>query len=140
MLNITRIHTVEMSHYRLTITRLVGNYFVLIECVIYVLFQSWHLHEDQTLLLVTRWVHHCPKSRERNLRSLLTWVQWSHLNPETPIHLIRTHPLYTSSSRLALFFLFDALNEHSLLPADFLTTFSNLKSKFSQVNKDIDSF
>ncbi|XP_050737947.1 uncharacterized protein LOC127009179 isoform X2 [Eriocheir sinensis] len=93
---------------------------------------SWHLHEDQTLLLVTRWVHHCPKSRERNLRSLLTWVQWSHLNPETPIHLIRTHPLYTSSSHLALFFLFDALNEHSLLPPYFLTTFSNLKAKFSQ--------
>uniref|UniRef100_A0A0P4W956 BTB domain-containing protein n=1 Tax=Scylla olivacea TaxID=85551 RepID=A0A0P4W956_SCYOL len=93
---------------------------------------NWHLHEDQTLLLVTRWVHHCPKSRERNLRSLLTWVQWSHLNPETPIHLIQSHPLYMSSSRLALFFLLDALNEHSLLPSAFLTSFSNLKAKFSQ--------
>ncbi|XP_053641460.2 uncharacterized protein [Cherax quadricarinatus] len=94
---------------------------------------SWQLLEDQTLLLVTRWVHHSPKSRERNLRSLLTWVQWPRLNPQTAIHLIQTHPLYTNpSSLLALFFLLDALNEHSLLPANLLASFSKLKVKFCQ--------
>ncbi|XP_071546128.1 uncharacterized protein [Panulirus ornatus] len=99
---------------------------------------SWQLHEDQTLLLVTRWVHHSPKSRERNLRSLLTWVQWSHLCPQAAIHLIQTHPLYTtSSSLLALFFLLDALNEHSLLPADFHALFSNLKAKFCQPSDSV---
>ncbi|KAG7158080.1 Kelch-like protein 12-like [Homarus americanus] len=94
---------------------------------------SWQLHEDQTLLLVTRWVHRCPQNRERNLRSLLTWVQWSCLNPQTAIYLIQTHPLYTNpNSLLALFFLLDSLNEHSLLPADLLAPFSKLKAKFCQ--------
>ncbi|KAK4317617.1 hypothetical protein Pmani_011323 [Petrolisthes manimaculis] len=93
----------------------------------------WEIDESQTLLLVTRWVHHAPKTRERNLRSLLTWVQWPRLTSQAAIQLIQTHPLYTSSnSLLALFFLLDALNEHSLLPADFLAPFSKLKDKFCQ--------
>lgn len=96
--------------------------------------QSWALDEDQTLLLVTRWVHHNPSSRERNLRSLLTWVQWCRLNPQTAIKLMQTHPLYSNSnSLLALFFLLDALNDNQLLPSDFLAPFYKLKAKFCQV-------
>ncbi|XP_063603895.1 uncharacterized protein LOC134779658 [Penaeus indicus] len=94
---------------------------------------SWALDEDQTLLLVTRWVHHNPSSRERNLRSLLTWVQWCRLNPQTAIKLMQTHPLYSNSnSLLALFFLLDALNDNQLLPSDFLAPFYKLKAKFCQ--------
>lgn len=95
--------------------------------------QSWALEEDQTLLLVTRWVHHNPSSRERNLRSLLTWVQWCRLNPQTAIKLMQSHSLY-SNSLLALFFLLDALNDNQLLPSDFLTPFYKLKAKFCQVS------
>lgn len=86
------------------------------------------------MLLVTRWVHHNPSSRERNLRSLLTWVQWCRLNPQTAIKLMQTHPLYSNSnSLLALFFLLDALNDNQLLPSDFLAPFYKLKAKFCQV-------
>lgn len=94
----------------------------------------WEIDESQTLLLVTRWVHHAPKTRERNLRSLLTWVQWPRLTSQAAVQLIQTHPLYTSpNSLLSLFFLLDALNEHSLLPTDFLGPFSVLKDRFCQV-------
>ncbi|CAL4152648.1 unnamed protein product, partial [Meganyctiphanes norvegica] len=56
---------------------------------------TWQLEEDQTLLLVTRWVDHDPEARERNLRSLLTWVEWSRIDMETSINLVQSHELYS---------------------------------------------
>ncbi|XP_066950324.1 uncharacterized protein [Macrobrachium rosenbergii] len=98
----------------------------------------WQLQEDQTLLLVTRWVHHCPKIRERNLRSLLTWVQWCHLDPKIATQLIQSHPLYSSlSSLLPLFFLLDALNDNSLLEGNLCNLFFKLKAKYCQLTDSV---
>ncbi|XP_076063025.1 uncharacterized protein LOC143038043 isoform X3 [Oratosquilla oratoria] len=98
---------------------------------------SWQLSNEQTLLLVTRWVQHNPATRERNLRTLLTWVQWHQVDMRTVIHLIQSHPLYSSSSSvLSFFFLLDALNENNLLPSELRQPFVALRSKFCQQNQE----
>ncbi|XP_063218012.1 uncharacterized protein LOC134528370 isoform X2 [Bacillus rossius redtenbacheri] len=93
--------------------------------------KSWSLPPSGVLSLVARWVGRDVASRERNMRALLTFVDWNGVDGVLVSEHVDREPLY-SSSEACLYFVLQALVDNNLLFPKYQGIYQALQDKFIQ--------
>nr|CAD7258667.1 unnamed protein product [Timema shepardi] len=102
---------------------------------------SWTVPQNALLSLIAQWISRDINSRERSMRTLLTFVDWNTLDGAMISEHVDREPLY-SSSEISLYFILQALVDNNLLFPKYQGIYQALQDKFIQggFSLDNDSF
>ncbi|KAJ8870589.1 hypothetical protein PR048_029612 [Dryococelus australis] len=93
--------------------------------------KSWSIPPNAVLSLIARWISRDIGSRERNMRALLTFVDWNGLDGVLISEHVDREPLY-SNSEACLYFILQALVDNNLLFPKYQGIYQALQDKFIQ--------
>nr|CAD7395129.1 unnamed protein product [Timema poppensis] len=96
-----------------------------------VLSESWTVPQNALLSLIAQWISRDINSRERSMRTLLTFVDWNTLDGAMISEHVDREPLY-SSSEISLYFILQALVDNNLLFPKYQGIYQALQDKFIQ--------
>ncbi|CAG2057920.1 unnamed protein product [Timema podura] len=100
--------------------------------------KSWTVPQNALLSLIAQWISRDINSRERSMRTLLTFVDWNTLDGAMISEHVDREPLY-SSSEISLYFILQALVDNNLLFPKYQGIYQALQDKFIQGGFSLDS-
>ncbi|XP_049777007.1 myoneurin-like isoform X1 [Schistocerca cancellata] len=100
--------------------------------------KAWVVPQDSLLSLISRWVQKDITARERSIRALLTFVDWSNLEATFISEQIDKDQLY-SMSEISFYFVLQSLAESNLLFPKYQSAYQALQQKFPQGGCSLDS-